>query len=59
MAREVKEIGQEETIRDEEIFSDRDFARCIQFHSHTCLGLAIGFGTAITGMPAVPMPFRG
>jgi len=32
---------------DGEIFSDRNFTRCIQFHGHTCPGLAIGFKAAI------------
>ena len=33
-------------MRDEEIFSISDFARCVQFHGHTCPGLAIGFQAA-------------
>src|SRR5512147_1705655 len=37
-------------IRDEEIFSSSDFARCVQFHGHTCPGLAIGFQAAVTLM---------
>ena len=30
-------------MRDEKIFSSGDFTRCVQFHGHTCPGLAIGF----------------
>jgi len=33
-------------MRDEEIFSSSDFTRCVQFHGHTCPGLAIGFQAA-------------
>jgi len=35
---------------DGEIFSNSDFARCVQFHGHTCPGLAIGFQAAMTLM---------
>ena len=31
----------------EEIFSSSDFTRCVQFHGHTCPGLAIGFQAAM------------
>ncbi len=34
-------------MKDEEIFSNSDFARCVQFHGHTCPGLAIGFQAAM------------
>ena len=37
-------------MRDEEIFSSSDFTRCVQFHGHTCPGLAIGFWAAMTLM---------
>ena len=37
-------------MKDEEIFSKNDFARCVQFHGHTCPGLAIGFQAAVTLM---------
>lgn len=37
-------------MRDEEIFSNSDFTRCVQFHGHTCPGLAIGFQAAMTLM---------
>jgi formylmethanofuran dehydrogenase subunit E len=37
-------------MRNEEIFSSGDFARCVQFHGHTCPGLAIGFQAARTLM---------
>jgi len=37
-------------MRDEETFSSSDFARCVQFHGHTCPGLTIGFQAAITLM---------
>jgi formylmethanofuran dehydrogenase subunit E len=37
-------------MRDEEIFSSSDFGRCVQFHGHTCPGLAIGFQAVITLM---------
>jgi len=37
-------------MRDEEIFSSGDFTRCVQFHGHTCPGLAIGFQAAKTLM---------
>ena len=33
-------------MREEEIFSIGDFTRCVQFHGHTCPGLAIGFQAA-------------
>jgi len=35
---------------DEGVFSNSDFTRCIQFHGHTCPGLAIGFQAAVTLM---------
>ena len=35
---------------DGEIFSSGDFTRCVQFHGHTCPGLAIGFQAAMTLM---------
>jgi formylmethanofuran dehydrogenase subunit E len=35
---------------DGEILSSGDFARCVQFHGHTCPGLAIGFQAALTLM---------
>jgi formylmethanofuran dehydrogenase subunit E len=34
-------------MRDEEISSSRDFTACVQFHGHTCPGLAIGFQAAM------------
>jgi formylmethanofuran dehydrogenase subunit E len=37
-------------MRDGEIFSSSDFTRCVQFHGHTCPGLAIGFKAAMTLM---------
>lgn len=37
-------------MRDEEISSSSDFMRCVQFHGHTCPGLAIGFQAAKTLM---------
>ena len=37
-------------MRDEKIFSNRDFTACVQFHGHTCPGLAIGFQAATTLM---------
>jgi len=37
-------------MRDEEISSSGDFTRCVQFHGHTCPGLAIGFQAAKTLM---------
>ena len=37
-------------MADGEIFSDSDFARCVQFHGHTCPGLAIGFKAGKTLM---------
>ncbi len=33
-------------MRDEEIERDRDFNKCVEFHGHTCPGLAIGFQAA-------------
>jgi len=48
VVREVKEVGQEKIMRDKEVFSNSDFSRCVQFHGHTCPGLAIGFQAAIT-----------
>jgi len=35
-------------MRDEELLSSGDFTRCVQFHGHTCPGLAIGFQAAKT-----------
>ncbi len=35
---------------DGEISSPCDFTRCVQFHGHTCPGLAIGFQAAMTLM---------
>jgi len=37
-------------MRGEEIFPSRDFTACVQFHGHTCPGLAIGFKAAMTLM---------
>jgi formylmethanofuran dehydrogenase subunit E len=37
-------------MRDKEIFPSSDFTTCVQFHGHTCLGLAIGFQAAKTIM---------
>ncbi|HUL29991.1 MAG TPA: FmdE family protein [Thermodesulfobacteriota bacterium] len=37
-------------MSDEEILSGSDFTRCVQFHGHTCPGLAIGFKAAMTLM---------
>jgi len=37
-------------MRDEKFFSSRDFTACVQFHGHTCPGLAIGFQAATTLM---------
>jgi formylmethanofuran dehydrogenase subunit E len=34
-------------MRDKKIFSSRDFTACVQFHGHTCPGLAIGFQAAM------------
>jgi formylmethanofuran dehydrogenase subunit E len=40
----------ENKMRGKEIFPSRDFTACVQFHGHTCPGLAIGFQAAITLM---------
>ena len=37
-------------MKNEQTFSKSDFARCVQFHGHTCPGLAIGFRAAMTLM---------
>jgi len=37
-------------MKDEEIFPSRAFTTCVQFHGHTCPGLAIGFQAAMTLM---------
>jgi len=37
-------------MRDKKIFSNRAFTACVQFHGHTCPGLAIGFQAAMTLM---------
>jgi formylmethanofuran dehydrogenase subunit E len=37
-------------MKEEAILSNSDFARCVQFHGHTCPGLAIGFQAAKTLM---------
>ena len=37
-------------MRDKEIFPSHDFTTCVQFHGHTCPGLAIGFQAAISLM---------
>jgi formylmethanofuran dehydrogenase subunit E len=37
-------------MRDKKIFSSRAFTACVQFHGHTCPGLAIGFQAAMTLM---------
>ena len=34
-------------MRDEEFLSSGDFTTCVQFHGHTCPGLAIGFQAAM------------
>jgi formylmethanofuran dehydrogenase subunit E len=45
------EKGDEENIMaNEETFLKGDFARCVEFHGHTCPGLAIGFQAAKTLM---------
>jgi formylmethanofuran dehydrogenase subunit E len=46
----LRKGGLEKIMRDKVIFSISDFARCVQFHGHTCPGLAIGFKAAITLM---------
>ncbi|MGD0916229.1 MAG: FmdE family protein [Thermodesulfobacteriota bacterium] len=33
-------------MKDEEILSSGDFAKCVEFHGHLCPGLAIGFRAA-------------
>lgn len=33
-------------MNDEDILSDSDFKRCVEFHGHVCPGLAIGFQAA-------------
>ena len=50
ISREAKKRGEEKIMRDEEIVSNSDFARCVQFHGHTCPGLAFGFQAAMTLM---------
>ncbi len=45
-----QEMDEENRAADGEIFSNGDFARCVQFHGHTCPGLAIGFQAAKTLM---------
>jgi len=50
MSREAKKRGEEKIMREEEIFSNSNFTRCVQFHGHTCPGLAIGFQAAKTLM---------
>jgi formylmethanofuran dehydrogenase subunit E len=37
-------------MKEEAILSNSDFTRCVQFHGHTCPGLAIGFQAAISLM---------
>ena len=37
-------------MKNEESLSSEDFAKCLQFHGHTCPGLAIGFQAARTLM---------
>jgi formylmethanofuran dehydrogenase subunit E len=37
-------------MKEEAILSNSDFTRCVQFHGHTCPGLAIGFQAAKTLM---------
>jgi formylmethanofuran dehydrogenase subunit E len=37
-------------MKGEAILSSRDFAKCVEFHGHTCPGLAIGFQAARTLM---------
>lgn len=37
-------------MKDQEFLSSRDFTKCVQFHGHTCPGLAIGFQAAMTLM---------
>jgi len=44
------ERNQENKVRNGQVFSNRDFARCVQFHGHRCPGLAIGFQAAKTLM---------
>src|SRR5512136_2056005 len=44
--REAMGGSRENKMRDEQTFSSSDFTRCVQFHSHTCPGLAIGFQAA-------------
>jgi formylmethanofuran dehydrogenase subunit E len=50
MMKKVMEGRREKKMRDKETFSKGDFARCVQFHGHTCPGLAIGFQAARTLM---------
>ena len=37
-------------MKDQEFLSSRDFTKCVQFHGHTCPGLAIGFQAGKTIM---------
>ena len=37
-------------MKDKVISSSRDFKKCVEFHGHTCPGLAIGFRAARTLM---------
>jgi formylmethanofuran dehydrogenase subunit E len=37
-------------MRDEEILSNEEFTKCVEFHGHMCPGLAIGFQAARTLM---------
>ena len=37
-------------MKDQEFLSSEDFTKCVQFHGHTCPGLAIGFQAAMTLM---------
>jgi formylmethanofuran dehydrogenase subunit E len=47
MLREGKEGEEGRKMRDEEVSLSSDFARCVQFHGHTCPGLVIGFQAAM------------
>jgi formylmethanofuran dehydrogenase subunit E len=47
---EEKEIERGEKMKNEAISLGGDFSKCVEFHGHTCPGLAIGFQAAHTLM---------
>ena len=43
-------------MKSEELLSNKDFAKCVEFHGHICPGLSIGFQAAKNSYGKVRCP---